>query len=436
MPPALIVLLVAAPPALHEQAFHLDEPAEVVATVTAGCEGCDWGVRGREAAVLSLAVDGSYSQHVVLFRGESADYRVLLGPLPRGEHRLSLSVDARRSAPAVGPVRVGAVAVSAAGAADPEHEARAHAPILHARRGSVERFTDFPLLAWVEARPTARGRELSYSVVFSHEDGGTPAGRLMATWGRVTDIELVYTVELDATGVVLREEYQGRDHEIRPFRGRKVGRHPALHVVTENNMVSDRGPSTPRLAPAPVAFSLDGVSREAVMDAHPWTYRVSAQEVRREGRVATAAAPGSVRIPDPRLFAYLEACGTVEDARLAFDLGLLQGDRLAWFASDVGGADSRVGRSGCFRAAIALPPGAPVTEVRAVRFRAHTRPSGKGEPPLSRGSGSARLDRVNRLFGLGADDLPLPSVFSWQGPVDLRPDGGPVEVPFGPVGSR
>ena len=426
MAPALYFLLLAAPPALHEQAFRLEGAAEAVAAIRASCERCDWGAPGREAAVLALSVDGAPSQHLVLFRGSSGDYRVLLGALPAGEHRLSLALDERRSAPGIGPVHVEDVAVEAVAAGDPRHEALAHAPILHARRGSVERFTDLTLLAWVESRPTDRGRELSYSVVFSHEDGGTPADRLMATWGRVTDIELVYTVELDAAGLALREEYQGRDHEILPFRGRKEGRHPLLHVVTKNNMVSDRGPSTPRLAPAPVPFVLDGVSREAVMDAHPWTYRVSAQEVRREGRVAAAAAPGSKRIPDPRRFAYLEACGAVEDARLAFDVGLPRSAGLTWISSDSGRPAFRVARSGCFRAAVALPPGRTVAEICAVRFRAHTRPPGKGERPLPRGTGWAKLERVNRLFGLGEDYLPMPGVFSWQGPVELRPDGASV----------
>ncbi len=432
MPSPLLALLLAVPAPLHERVFRLDQPAEVVATVTAGCEGCDWGARGREAAVLSLALDGRYSQHLVLFRGENADYRLLLGPLAPGEHRLSLSLDARRSPRAIGPVRVAGAAVSAVDAAHPDHETLAHAPLIHARRGSVEQFTDLPLLEWVETRPTARGRELSYSVVFSHEDGGTPADRLMATWGRVTDIELVYTVELDTAGVVLREEYQGRDHVIEPFRGRKEGQHPVLHVVTKNNMVSDRGPSTPRLAPAPVAFNLDRVSREAVMDAHPWTYRVSAQEVRRQGRVDAAAAAGSKRIPDPRRFAYLEACGAVGDARLAFDVGLPQGTGLAWFASDAGRPDFRVGRSGCFRAAVALPPGRSVAEIGAVRFRAHTRPPRRGERALPPGSGWARLERVNRLFGLGTDDLPRPSRLSWSGSADLPPDGEAFEVPLAP----
>jgi hypothetical protein len=430
--PVALILLVAPPPPLHDTTFRLEQPAEVVATVTAGCEGCDWEARGREAAVLSLAVDGTYSQHVVLFRGEEAGYRLLLGCLPAGEHRLALSLDTRRTPSAAGRVSVASVAVEAVPADRREHEALAHAPLLRARRGTIERFSDLPLLAWVEARPTERGRELLYSVVFSHEDGGTPADRLMATWGRVTDIELVYTVELDPTGRILREEYQGKDHAILTFRGRREGRHPVLHVVTKNNMVSDRGPATPRLAPAPVPFALERVSREAVMDAHPWVYRVSAQEVRREGRVAARAAPGSGRIPDPRRFVTLEACGTVEDAVMAFDAGLLRGGRLAWHASDTGRRQFRVARSGCFRAAVALPAGAAVADVRELRFRAHTRPPRRGERPLPRGSGRARLERVNRLFALGPDDLPLPSVFEWRGPVDLVPDGEPFELSAAP----
>jgi hypothetical protein len=430
MPGPLLALLLAAPGPLHESAFHLDRPGEVVATVTAGCDGCDWAVPGHEAAVLSLAVDGRYSQHLVLFRGESAGYPVLLGALDPGEHRLRLTLDARRSPPAVGPVRVAGVAVSAAGAGDPDHEALAHAPILHARRRSVERFTDIPLLAWVERHPTDRGREYRYSVVFSHEDGGTPADRLMATWGRVSDIELVYAVELDPAGAVLREEFQGRDHVVERFRGRKEGEHPVLHVVTKNNMVSDRGPATPRLAPVPVAFALEGVSREAVMDAHPWTYRVSAQEVRRQRKVDASAPPGSGRIPDPRRFAYLEACGGVGDAQMAFDVGLPRDGRLDWLPSDAGRPGFRVGRGGCFRAAVALPSGRSVAEIRGLRVRAHTRPPGRGERALPRGSGWARLERVNRLFGLGADDIPLPSVLSWSGPADLAPDGPPSDLPL------
>jgi len=434
-PLLLLLLLLSAPPVpLHEQAFRLDRPAEAVAVISASCERCDWAVRGREAAVLALWLDGAPQQHVVLTRGARGDYRVLLGALREGEHRLALSLDARWSAHGTGAVRVGDVSVAAVAADDLGHEALAHAPIVHTRKGSLERFSDAPLVAWVEASPAADGgRELRYSIVFSHEDGGTPLDRLMATWGRATDIELVYTVELDAQGRVRRAEYQGKDHVTTAFAGRREGSHPVLYVVTKNNMVSDRGPGTPRVALVPVAFSLDHVSREAVMDAHPWTHQVSAVEVRREGLVVDGARPGSKRIPDPRRFVFLEACAKVSDTRLAFDVALRRPDgALQWYASDAGRPDFRVARSGCFRAGVALPRDAAASDVQAVRLRAHTRPPRRGEAPLPSGSGAAHLERVNLLYGLGADDRPGPSLFSWTGGSELAPDGPPLEFPLRP----
>src|SRR5262249_11724911 len=51
--------------------FTAFEGAEAYLTLVAGCARCDWGADGREAAVLKLSVDGVYSQHVVLARGET-----------------------------------------------------------------------------------------------------------------------------------------------------------------------------------------------------------------------------------------------------------------------------------------------------------------------------------------------------------------------------
>ncbi len=429
----LLLLLLSAPPVpLHEQAFRLERPTEAVAVIGVSCERCDWAVRGREAAVLALSLDGAHSQHLILARGTRAEYRVLLGALPAGEHRLALTLDPHWSARGTGVVRVEGVKVDAVAADDPGYEALAHAPILHTRKGSLQRFSDAPLVAWVESFPAADGgRELRYSIVFSHEDGGTPLDRLMATWGRATDIELVYAVELDATGRVRRATFQGKDHVTTPFAGRREASHPVLYVVTKNNMVGDRGKATPRVALVPVPFSLDGVSREAVMDAHPWTHHVSAVEVRREGLVRDEARPGSKRIPDPRRFVFLEACGMLSDARLAFDVALRRADgALQWYASDAGRPDFRIARSGCFRAGVALPRDAAASDVQAVRLRAHTRLPRRGEKPLPKGSGAARIEHINLLYGLGADDRPGPSLFSWTAGSALVPDGPPLELPL------
>src|SRR5205085_3038211 len=145
-----------------------------------------------------------------------------------------------------------AVDFNAIGEHDRRYEAVAHAPILYARPNTIGRFTDVPLLMWYESSATARGRQHRYSVIFSNEDGGTATDRLMATWGRTTDIEFVYGIEVDATGRVLAEEFQGPGHEVPAFKGRHEARHPLLWVSTDNNMVSESGTTAVRYSLAPV----------------------------------------------------------------------------------------------------------------------------------------------------------------------------------------
>ena len=70
-----------------------------------------------------------------------------------------------------------------------DQAALALAPFVYARPNTVGRFTDVPVLMWYEREPTTRGTRFRYSVIFTNEDGGTPADRLMATWGRTTDVE-------------------------------------------------------------------------------------------------------------------------------------------------------------------------------------------------------------------------------------------------------
>ena len=65
-------------------------------------------------------------------------------------------------------------------------------------------------LMWYEMVPTPRGWQFRYSVIFSNEDGGTATDRLMATWGRTTDIEFVYGVEVDDHDRSSRRNSRGR----------------------------------------------------------------------------------------------------------------------------------------------------------------------------------------------------------------------------------
>jgi hypothetical protein len=137
-------------------------------------------------------------------------------------------------------------------------------------------------------------------------------------------------------------------------------------------------------------------------------------------------------VPDPRRFATLEACAPAEDAVIAFDVRLRTGP--GWYASDGGRSLFRIARNathfpnGCFRGAVALPAGTEASSIDALRLRAHTRRPRKGEPPLPKGGGRARLASVSRLFLLDGRDQPGPDLLKWRGDAPLAVDGVPFEI--------
>ena len=406
--------------------FDVSAPAEVIATITARCNACAWDVAGREAATLTISLDGGYVAHLPLVRQGVADYAVLLGGVSAGRHVVRAEVD--RDLTATGlkhdtAAVVERIELRSVPRGAPDHIAIALAPILYARPNTIGRFTDVPVFMWYEREPTPRGTRYRYSVVFTNEDGGTPADRLMATWGRTTDIEYVYSVEVDETGRILGDDFQGPDHKILPFAGKREGLHPLLWVVTDNNMVLDQGATRVRYVPAPAAFPLEGVSREAVMDANPWLYAVAAQELAREGKIADAAPPGRGTIPDPRRFVYIEACGEVGAAAIAFELGV----RDRWERSDRGVREYKIVRNGCFRAAVPLPDSFGPNDVRALRLITYQRPARDGSS--ASGAAAVRIDRVNTVFMLDDDHRPGRPLLEWKGPTMIEV-GSSFEIPI------
>jgi hypothetical protein len=399
----------------HE--FSAGDDAEVVARITVTCDECDWQGSGREAVMLVVQLDDRVV-HLPTTHG-SGEYRVMMGPVTKGTHLISIhpdpdltAVGLRGRPPASYRMTFEQVAIGS-----PTHEAISLAPFVYARPDTVGKFNDVPLLMWYEIEPTERGRRYRYSVVFSNEDGGTPTDRLMATWGRTTDIEYIYSVEVDATGSILAEDIQGPDHQILPFEGRREGRHPLLWVATHNNMVLDHGSTAIRFAPGPVFADLKNVSREQVMDDNAWTYEVMAKELAREGKIIADAPPGHGAIPDLHRFVFLEACG--EAGSNAISAGVNVGG--AWHSSDRGVAEYRIVRDGCFRAAIPLLGSAGAADVSAIRFQAHAR---EGRP-----AGTSRITRLNRVFSLDERFAPGPSVITWEGSASLTPGGKPLDIP-------
>ena len=250
-------------------------------------------------------------------------------------------------------------------------------------------------------------------------------------------------VEVGGDGRILAEQFQGPGHEVPPFKGRHEARHPLLWVSTDNNMVSESGPTRVRYAPAPARFDLRDESREAVMDANPWTYAVASLEMRREGKIADPAPAGHNTIPDPRQFVYVEACGEVGNAALAFAIQIsgvrlqpdrvrsvsLQADRnLEWIPSDRGMRQYRIVRDGCFRAAIPVAAGTRAHDVRALRVQVFERPAADGAAPAP--PGPVRFTRINKVFMLDEQFVPGPSILKWEGSETIRANGLPFEVPI------
>lgn len=409
---------------LAYRVFETKQAGEAIAVVRASCERCDWGVEGREAAVLRVSFDGRYSQHVVLARGTGSwEYHLTLGPVTPGPHRLFVHLDSALSARDAGKVEVAGVSTEVIAAGSDAHLAQAMAPIIYARPDTVGKFTDIPVFMWYEIVAVPQGRQFRYSTIFSNEDGGTATDRLMATWGRTTDIEFTYGVTVDGQGKVVAEEFQGPGHEVPPFRGRHEGMHPLQWVSTVNNMVSESGPTEVRYAPVPAKFDLTNASREVVMDANPWTHVLASKEMAREKKLSETAAPGSGIIPDPRRFVFVEACTELQNAAVAFAVrARTQSGEPAWFESDRGLPQFRIVRSGCFRGAVPLPPGTGSPD--AVRLKAFTLPPRANAAP---GRPSVILTRVNRVFTLDDGYVPRPSLFSWTGSTPLAIDGDAAE---------
>jgi hypothetical protein len=313
---------------------------------------------GAAAAALSVQINGREAQHILVLPGSGREaYDALLGPFGAGEHEITLE----RSTlwPWPDGVEIGSAHAEVRKTAGGDAAILAHAPSLGLRADTIGTASDLPLLIYVEdQRHDAKGW-IRYSAIFSHEDGGTPAQALMARWGRTTDIELVYEVDW-SQGQILQERFQGPDHKMLPFHGRREGQHPYLLVSTLNNMFLDRGMSLVTIRPVPRLVRLEGRTRESVMDDHPWIYGVMARELQTERRI-------DAEVEDPRSFLYVEA---ELDLRNAAVSALARSDRGDWRDSSRGREDFAIARNGCVR--IAIPSAADAT---ALRWQCHPRAS-------------------------------------------------------------
>ena len=404
--------------AVFSQTITVPEDGQVVLSLRASAPGTSWQRQGAEAATVSVHVDGAYRADLVLFRGEAPyTYDALMGQMSKGGHRFDVRLEAAKSAAQARDVHVDDAVVHAYNAKSPQYLIMAHAPILYGREDV--RYTDTPLLMYYEVTGGTETTTIQYTIIFSNEDGGTAADALMGRWGRLTDIEWVYRVVVDQSGKAVRGEFQDKDHNTAIFQGKTDGQQPLLKDVTQNNLFADTGASPYRFALAP-ALALTAGSREEVMDLHPWTYKVMAEEWEREGQsqTETTANAQTRAVSDPRNYLYVEfrsgpEPGVVCDAKLAFAVKLRGSD--AWYSSDHGDDSLRIqNNTGWRRGAIELPPGAQASSVEALRFAVY---AAKQQPLCS-----LVVRVVRKVFLLGQDYVPGPSILTWTGEQILDPD--------------
>jgi hypothetical protein len=291
--------------------FEIDRRAadkETILEIEAAAENTSWATKAAESAVLTIFVDERYNQNVVLFNGaEKFVYRVILGKFAAGRHRVKIVLNKIRSAKNARSAKISALDVRASKsetAADAI--ALAHAPFLYARPDTIDKYSDLPLLTYYEILPAgANVYKIRYTTIFSNEDGGTRVAALMARWGRATDIEWVYEIEV-RNGTATAEIIQGADHATKTFAGKRVfGLHPLIYNATVNNNFADAGCSPLRTALLPTRADLSIKSRESIMDENSWTYKIMAQEAFRENRVNPDKLDADT-IADPRDYLYAE----------------------------------------------------------------------------------------------------------------------------------
>jgi hypothetical protein len=413
---------------LLEKKFSATAESEALLDLTASAPGTSWRERGAEAAVVTIYLDGQYHQDAILFAGaHDFTYQLILGRVGQGEHSLRIDFNRKESAAKATSVKIGDAKITTIDRRHPEFQAIAHAPILYARPDTIGKFSDTPLLAYYESERAGDNDRLTYTVIFSNEDGGTQTTALMARWGRTTDIEWVCEARIGAEKEA-KTIFQGASHKDTQFAGKLEADHPLMFVATINNNFSDQGRSEMRFAPRPLPFDARTASREEMMDRHPWTYSVMADEMIREEKITDERKPGPL-INDLRNFVYFDISSTQTGAALSVAVKL-KGNP-AWRASDWGIANYRIDRSGNFRTTALLPKRARLEEIERIIARCDVKGDPRNREELGQvSSASCDLRSVNKIFVLDDNYQPGPLLkFGFQ-PVKLR-SGEMVELYHG-----
>jgi hypothetical protein len=282
-----------------------------------------WSQAGNEALILEVSSEGRFIGHLVLHAGaDGFQYAMSVGSLAAGA-TVDVEISSLSARSAVQKVCIGAASLTSATSLGASGEGLVHAPVL--LWPTKKRFDDLPMiLGW-------SARDKGYQLVYTNENGGTtvqcgsgPTGMRaeLARWGRGADIEGIYSYG----GAKPRWERCTGTLDAAPNAPRLEGAHPILYYGDgHNRLFESRGgygqtcgtggpekadgdiegwnvdnpgntpehdPSyTVTIRPLPVALDpLDyasfGGRREGLLDRYaPWIYRITFEELAREGKI-------------------------------------------------------------------------------------------------------------------------------------------------------
>ncbi|WP_144445497.1 hypothetical protein [Inquilinus limosus] len=259
--------------------------------------GAAWGnTDGSNAGIVSVYVDGRYYADATILSENPEGVDVNLGALGDGPHTIEL-----RDSTAIGTGNQGAVSDVRAStrqldmhASGPQERdaalAARYAPVVHLEDNG-QAGNNVPLLSGAQVRRNDDGTTtISYSVLYSNEDGGDGAepGRLNGKWGRNTDDESVFSVTVDdrsgeVVGFDSKSLGEGASHWEVDANGR-----PVVTVVNGHNQygwASDHPHRARNRAFSGAPIVTPDKNTISLMNDHPWTWTVSTAEMRREGKL-------------------------------------------------------------------------------------------------------------------------------------------------------
>jgi hypothetical protein len=177
-----------------------------------------------------------------------------------------------------------------------------HAPFISTRSDLLlkRRIDDVPLVLGYSFLPQKGGFSIKYNVVFSDQDAGKTTvealDQQVAHWHRLSDIEWVYEIYFTHEGKKSDEQILWHVAfnyaESAAFKGQRLGDHPIVYVNSTHNSFSD-SPSGDQAGPG-AGDKFEGYhfvpqeipfpeSREHLIFANPWTFKVTFDEIKERG---------------------------------------------------------------------------------------------------------------------------------------------------------